>query len=348
MIGKQELRFHIPLVLCLGFFLFYCSANINSRDKHRGESINKEMMILEGKSYVLLGQEYYFPEFQNRVMFALSLNALSRVPLLSLEGWYLLLRFIFAAAGMLLFYYACRCVGGCSTDLSLVGCGALTYGMVLAFNHQWEHPTDFLDVIFFSIFILLTIKKKGLLLLLFALAAAASRESCVFAGLIWAIVNGLEKERWRERIKVAGFGFVVSLLSYGAVVGLRYWFGGARSLARLQTVALARQFDSLRTSVDQPGPFVWPVLAMMIIALPALWIFHNREQIKPVHRRMLLATALMTFLTMIHAAWYELRGFIPSIVLLYYTASSIAARNPMDLLQEGGGPAPLRENRTNG
>lgn len=329
MIGKHDLRFHIPIVLCLAFFLFYCSANINSRDKHRGESINKEMMIVEGRSYVLLGQEYYFPEFQNRVIFALSLNALSRMPLLSLEGWYLLLRFIFAAAGLLLFFCACRSAGGCSRDLSLVGCGALIYGMVLSFNHQWEHPTDFLDVIFFSIFILLTIKKKGLLLMLFAVAAAASRESCVFAGLIWAIVNGLERQVWRERIKVAGFGFLVSLLSYAAVVGLRYSFGGSRALARLQSTGFARLFDSLRTIADHPSPFVWPVLATMIIGPPVLWISYNRKQVEPVHRRLMLATVVITLLTMVPGGWYELRAFIPSIVLLTYAASSIAASKPV-------------------
>lgn len=334
MIGKRDLRFHVPLVLCLGFLLFYCSANINSRDKHRGESINKEMMIVEGRSYVLLGQEYYFPEFQNRVIFALSLNALSRVPLFSLEGWYLLLRIIFSAAGLLLFYYACRFAGGCSADLSLVGCGALVYGMVLSFNHQWEHPTDFLDVIFFSLFILLTIKKKGLILLVVALVAAASRESCVFAGLIWAIVNGLEKQRWSARIKIAAFGFIVSVLSYGAVLGLRYWFGGQRALARLETVALPKQVDSLLENLSHPSPFVWPVLAVMIVALPVLWILHNREHVKPVDHRLLLAAELVTVLSMMHAAWYELRAFIPSIVLLYYAAASISARSLMDVVQE--------------
>jgi hypothetical protein len=331
MIGKPDLRFHIPLVLCLGFLLFYCSANINSRDKYRGEAINKELMILEGRSYILYGQEYYFPEFQNRVLFALFLKTLSRAPLLSLEGWYLLLRFTFAAAGLLLFYYACRSAGECSPDLALAGCGALVYGMILSFNHAWEHPTDFLDVIFFSIFIVLTVKKKGLLLLLFALAAAASRETCVFAGMIWAIVNGLEKQQWRERITIAGFGFLVSLLSYGAVLGLRYGFGGERAIARLQYTVFATLLVYFRKVIEHPGPFVWPVLAMMIIAPPAIWMLYNRERIKPVDRRWMLATAAITLVTMIGGGLYELRAFIPSIVLLYFTASSIAASKPVSL-----------------
>jgi hypothetical protein len=331
MIGKQDLRFHIPVVLCLGFLLFYCSANINQRDKHRGESINKEMMILEGKPYVLLGQEYYFPEFQNRVIFALSLKTLSRSSLLSVEGWYLFLRIIFAVACVLLFYYACRSAGGCPSDVAVAGCGVLVYGMILAFNHPWEHPTDFLDVIFFTIFIALTIKKKALLLLLFALAAAGSRESCVFAGVIWAIVNGLERRKWSERIRVAAVGFGISLLSYCAVIGLRYWFGGPHGIARLQQMAIAKLVDDFVTMVvDRPSPFVWPVLAMMIIALPVLWMFHNRGMIKPVDRRLMLATAVITLLIMVPGDWHELRTFIPSIVLLSYTASSIAASRHAD------------------
>lgn len=349
MIGKRELRFHIPLVLCLGFFLFYCSANINQRDKHRGESINKDMMILEGKSYILLGQEYYFPEFQNRVIFALSLKALSRIPLLSLEGWYLFLRLLFAVAALLLFYYACRSAAGCPPDVALAGCGVLVYAMILAFNHPWEHPTDFLDVIFFSIFILLTIKKKGLLLLLFALAAAASRESCVFAGVIWAIVNGLERRQWSERIRVAAVGFGMSLLSYCAVLGLRYWFGGPRGITRLQQMSIAKLVDDFyRMVVDRPSPFVWPVLVLMIIALPVLWMVYNRGMIKPVDRRLMLATAVVTLLIMIPGDWHELRTFIPSIVLLYFAASSIAARDVNNLLSKGGDPPPLRDTRTNG
>src|SRR5262245_11865123 len=84
------------LAASLALVVCFVSSNLHSRFEHRAEAIAKERAILRGESYEIDGKTSFFPEFQNRVLFASVLATATAWPLLSESQWYLVIRLLFA------------------------------------------------------------------------------------------------------------------------------------------------------------------------------------------------------------------------------------------------------------
>ena len=311
---------------CLTIFANYVSAGLHPRFEHRDEAINKELMILEGRPFVLDGKPAYFPEFQNRVLFALALRSLSSVGILSVREWYMLLRLIFAFCAFLLFWHVLGTVALAETRTAAAALMLLAVAMAMQFNHGWEHPSDFLDPIFAALALWASLRHRRLAILAVAVLASFSRESSVFAGLIWmgATALGASKTlKWRELV----FGLGVSALAYASVLGVRFWFGGAEALSRAQTLNIAKFWTVfLAPALRHPTPTVWPVLLTALLLPIVLWITANRRYLTPELTGLLATCVIITLASITLASIDELRILLPVTPVLVYVAAALEAR----------------------
>lgn len=310
--------------LC-AFAAVYISANLHPRFEHRSESIEREFAVLEGRDFLLDGTPAYFPEFQNRILFGVMLKGLSRFSFLQPSEWYLLLRIGIAFFAFLAFLYSVNQ----SNKTSAAGMLVLLYTLLFAFNHGWEHPSDFLDIFFMSLFLLLTLSKGRLLLSAIVLLACLNRESAVFAGLVWLFVWGVKERKviYREVV----FGCLLFLGAYAIVVLVRFWLGGVRGIERTQTFNPPHYWRLfIKPILEHPQPFSWPVLFIAMFALPVLWIWSNKGRLESPDRRLLICSAVIALASITFASMNELRIFIPSATLLVAVATRLETLNPSD------------------
>jgi hypothetical protein len=180
----RRLLLGLILSLCFAVFTSFVSNNLQSRSQNRDDSIQKEFSILAGKPFLLGGWPVYFPEFQNRVLFAAALSALNALGVASLEQCYVFLRLCTSVLAFFMLWQLLTRSTGADDRTAAMGLGALAYVLVFEFNHGWEHPTDFQDVIFTLGFLWASLHRRWVSLILITFVACFSRESAVFAGLI--------------------------------------------------------------------------------------------------------------------------------------------------------------------
>jgi hypothetical protein len=310
----------------LALFANYVSASLHPRFEHREESISKEFAILEGRPFVLDGKPAYFPEFQNRVLFALALRTLSNVGILSPREWYMVLRIVLAFTAFMLFWHVTQTIALADARTAAAALVLLAVVMAFQFNHGWEHPSDFLDPIFATLMIWASVRKSRLAILAVAVIASFSRESSVFAGLIWMGANALgagKTIRWRQVL----FGAGVSALAYLCVLGARSWFGGPEALRRAQTLNIENFWPVfLAPALRHPTPTVWPVLLAALLVPVVLWIVANRQYLTPSLIGLLGASAIISLASIALASIDELRILLPVTPVLIFVAAALEAR----------------------
>lgn len=306
----------------------FASDRINNRSERRAEAIQMELALLEGRSFYESGHLTYIPAFQNRILFPLLLKAGSSLNLLSLAGWYVLIRFLTAWAMLIAFWCALRRVAGANIKLASVGLLLLAYSLLFTFNLPLVLTSDFPDAAFTAIFILAALECRRWLLLGASVVAAANRESAVFAGVIWFFLHGWEKKA-RLKFGETAFAVLVSVLSYATVLLLRYQFGGARAIAsNTQLITIKTNLYLVWRFLQRPWvPYSWAMMLAAMVLPAVLWIIINRKQVVAERRRLLIAAFVIALISAVFGIISEPRIFIPGTVLLTFVAVWSAAKS---------------------
>lgn len=309
------------LAACFALVVVFVSSYQGERQENRPEIIQMQFDLLEGKDYVINGQPMYLAAFQNRVLFPLLLTNLTRLGVLDANDAFLLLRLATTALALWVVYCAARGFGSVSVKLAAAAMLLVAYGLICTFGYNWEHPTDMLDVMFMAGMVWATATHRGILLLLIALAAAANRESAAFGGVLWAFCYGFN-ERWRPNWGELGRSFLLIALPYAVVLGLRYLFGGARAVVNeTQLITAFTSFEKeLNALIDYTSPFNWLALGAAMFVPPVVWVVSNWRTMYPIQRRLVYASAVLTFITFWFGILSELRIFLPIFVILVLTA----------------------------
>lgn len=330
------------LSLCGAIQTNFASVMLHPRFEHHDEAVAKEIAVSEGRAYVLNGREQYWPEFQNRIAFALTLRAVMRVSGAPASETYFVLRLVAAWAAFFVFWLVLRRAAGATDRLAAAGLLLLSYALILHFNHGWEHPSDFLDPLVMSGFLWATWNRRPVWLALLVVLGALNRESAVFGGLLWFCVNGIRATWWQGRLRTAwrdslgdmSIGVALMALGYGAVLVARRFFGGARGASQMQHTSFEFWGAWVRDLVQHPNPTSWALLLFAIVAPPITWVAANRRWIDLRLVGLLIAAAGIFGISTVFSLLPELRMLEPlSVVLIFAAVAAEAAR-------AGGNSAP--------
>jgi hypothetical protein len=309
---------------CFAIFSCFISGNLGTRFDHHAEVVYNQFAILRGAPHHINGVEFKFPQFQSRIFFPLLLDAVTQTRLMSASQSFIFLRIATAFFAYLSFLVLCI-VEAATIKIAGIGAGALAYAMVFTFNHGFEHPTDFLDVISFVIFIGLALQKRRALLTLVVVLATLNRQTAAFAGVIWLClwaVGPSFRLHWRE----IAYSFMLIVGSYAISTAVKFWFGG-----RGQSVGyVINGWETIPQFIDairNPKPYAWPVLLLAMILPVSMWLWSNKRVIEGDLRRLLWASLLIVGLSSPIAYWSELRSvFLAPMVIVTFVATIAEAR----------------------
>src|SRR6185369_7350555 len=97
-IWSKELLVCVLLSITFGIFVCSASDKILNRQSQRSESVEMERAILRGQPILHSGESVYVPAWQNRILFPALLELVRHVPVMSVQGWYVMLRLLSAIA----------------------------------------------------------------------------------------------------------------------------------------------------------------------------------------------------------------------------------------------------------
>ena len=312
----------VALSGCLAIFSSWISTTLSPRFQHHDEAVYNQFAILKGIPHHIDGQEEEFSQFQGRVLFPLLLDGVTRMHLMSTSQSFTVLRLTTAFAAYLVFFLVCTEVQGVPIKIAVIGAGALAYALVFTFNHGWEHPTDFLDVAFFSGFVGLALRKRRALLALAVFVASLNHQTAAFAGVIWFFFWGVErrfKPKWWEAV----YSGALVTGSYAVSTAVKFWFGGRSQPAGYVIngyLTISQFMDALR----HPQPYAWPVLLLVMVLPVSLWLWSNRAVVRGDVSKLLWATLWIVVLSSPIAYWSELRSVFLAPVVIATLAATIA------------------------
>jgi hypothetical protein len=317
--GMFSLARILVISSCLAMCVCFVSANLHERFELRPETIHNQFAILRGQPYLVDGGEAQLPQFRSRILFPLLLAIVSPWGILSVSQWYLIVRLATAVLAFGAFLLASTRFENIGLKTATFGAGCLAYGLIFTFNHRWEHPTDFLDVAFFSIAMWLTVRKRRWALLLAVMLGSLNHQTAAVACIIWFCVWGIGKARkvdWRE----AGYSAGIAFGSYALSTLVKAWVGGTRSAGYMVNgwLTVPDFLDFLR----HPQPFSWPFLLAAMVLPVTIWLWTNRGVITGQIRRLLLASIAIVTLSSPIAYWSELRSvFLAPLVIATFVAT---------------------------
>jgi len=312
------------LSACLALCVCFVSANENSRFQHRAEVIYNQFAILKGQPHHIDGVETVYPQFQSRVLFPLLLKGAVSLPLFSVTQIYLLLRIATAWVAFVAFLLLCIRMAEATVKAAAFGGVAFAYSLIFTFNHGWEHPTDFLDVIFFSGFLWLSMRKLRIALALLVALGTLNHQTAAFASVVWFCLWGIESPFRIEWGQVA-YSAALAAGSYSLSTAVRIWLSGTGPGGYGLDGWLTIRFfeDAMR----HPEPFGWPFLLVAMIGPLSLWLWSNRPAITAEIGRLVWAAVLILALSSPIAAWNELRSaFLAPLVVATFAAVASEVR----------------------
>ena len=331
----------------------FLSSTLHPRFEHHGEALAKEQALVHGEHYVINGQDTYWPEFQNRIIFSAALAAVSQFRVLSPSQWYGVLRILLAVAMFFIFWLALTRSVRAPPRLAAASMLLLAFVLALHFNHGWEHPSDYLDPIFMIAFLWATLERRAGWLLALSIVAALNRESAVFGGVIWGCAYGLTvtpRAPWRNKLRIewrdAFIGSAAAVAAYATIIVARRALGGSHGTGVLQHTSFSALPGIVGAAIHKPAPDCWPVLLFAIVIGPLAWIAVNRRYLTATHRGVLAAGVLIFVVSSIFSLINELRMLIPLSVLLIYVAAcleTIRQRGPIGRGNGGSGGAIPRQ-----
>ncbi len=307
----------------LAILVCFVSNNLLTRFQHRQETVRQQFAILEGHSYLVDGQPADWPPFRSRVLFPALLAMASRWRIVPPEAWFVILRLITAFAAFLIFSLLLLEAAGASWKLAVAGCGWLALGLILTFNHTWEHPTDFPDVIFFSLAIWFALRKRRTALAAAVLVGTLNHQTIAFAGVLWVCLYGLDAA-WRIRPVEIGYGAALMaasrLTSWLVVWAIRGSASWGYVMNGYETIGQLRQF------LAHPYASGWPVLLFALAAPTLVWLSVNRKALSAADKRILAAAAVTIGVSSVVAFMAELRSvFLAPHVMAVFVAVSAEA-----------------------
>lgn len=303
---------------CLAVFTCFVSMRLHPRFEHRYEVIHNQFAILAGQPELIDGQPQELPQFQSRVLFPIMLATVSRIHAFSVGEWYMLLRLLTAFLGFFCFLSVCRFGAGLPIKVSAAAAGLLAYGLIFTFHHGWEHPTDFLDVLFLSGGLWLCLRHRRVLLVLLVALGTLNHQTIAFLSIVWLFLWATESRRiiWSEAV----YAFCVGISSYAESNSIKsLWFhqhGPTVIGDGYLTISQLQQF------LHKPTPDGWPVLLVSMFCPVVLWLMSNRASFTGVPRRLVFASIATAAAGTPLAFWAELRSvFLPPLVIITLAAA---------------------------
>jgi hypothetical protein len=325
--SRRSLVIGLLLSLACGIQVNFISADLHPRFEHHLEALQKEQALVHGGHYLVNGRDTYWPEFQNRILFAAALQAVSRFEVLSPSQWYGVLRLLLAVTAFIIFWLALTKSVHAPPRLAAASMLLLAFVLALHFNHGWEHPSDYLDPIFMTGFLWATLERRAGWLFALSIVAALNRESAVFGGLIWGCAYGvtvIPHARFRNKLRIewrdAFIGGAAAVAAYATILAARRALGGSHGTGVLQHTSFSALPGILASAINKPAPDSWLVLLLAIVIGPLMWIATNRRYLTATHRGILGAGVLIFIVSSIFSLINELRMLIPLSVLLIYVA----------------------------
>ena len=266
---------------------------------------DQQLAILERRPFVEpSGRAGDVPEFRNRVLVPAALAATVAMTRLPPVTAYFGVRIACAfAMFMVVGWYVSRQMPPAAL---LPALAALALCLVISFNHPYEFPSDYLDVLFTTIFVAAARSNGRYLALAAAIVGATARESAAFSGVIW----------WFSAVdpplRRAVYAGLLALVAMGATIATRMIFrlpGGSI----LNSIAIQGSVGTItRTFVTDPGPRIWLVGLIVMGVLLYYWLETAREWTSSDPRTM-KAAAVILVLTLVFGVIHELRIYMPAI-----------------------------------
>jgi hypothetical protein len=323
---KSQWAIIIALSGCFAIFSCWTSANLNPRFQHHAEEVYNQFAILKGLPHHVDGQEKVFPQFQGRVLFPLLLKGLTETHLMSDSQSFIFLRITTAFIGYLVFFIVCTQIEGMPVKYAALGAGMLAYALVFTFNHGWEHPTDFLDVAFFSAFVGLALQRRPIVFALAVFLATLNHQTAAFAGVIWFILWGLDERELKLKWQEVAFSSGLVIGSYAVSTAVKILLGGREQSVGYVIdgwLTIPQFIDFLR----HPTPYGWPVLLVAMVVPVILWLWSNRAVVQGDVRRLIQASLCIVVLSSPIAFWSELRSvFLAPVLIAIFAATFAEAR----------------------
>jgi len=266
---------------------------------------DQQLAILERRPFVEpSGRAGDVPEFRNRILVPAVLAATVEIthvpPVVAYFG-------VRVACAFAMFLVVGWYVSRHAPDTAfLPALAVLALCLVISFNHPYEFPSDYLDVLFTTVFIAAARSGQRMLALLAAVVGATARESAAFSGIIWWFCAPDSSTRR------AIFASLLAFIAMGVTTGVRMIFH-LPGASIFNSIAVQGSVGSLtRTFVTDPAPRIWIVgLGVMAILLfywldtAGAWTKRDPAALK--------AAAVILGVTLVFGVIHELRIYMPVV-----------------------------------
>lgn len=314
----------VCLVWCvpLALLVTAVSTQLRFRNATREDAIQQQFAILSGDALKFDGRPAPWADvWRNRILFPLLLKGIVQNSSLNASDGYVLARFLTAFAMLASLWWALGHARLAGVHGAIAAVAILSFMQMLVFiSYGRESPSDFLDAAFMSILTALCLRKQRFATLLVTIFASANRESSAFAGVIWCCLYWRAERRLNFR-EIAWSAFVC-IAALVTTAGLRHWMGATHA-ADAQAFVLFKGWEHLKVFLSFPTPFGWPVCAFMMLLPPLAYIWNQRSRLTSAMRGLLLATALITLISMVFGELSELRVFVPSLTLIAFVFGNL-------------------------
>jgi hypothetical protein len=297
----------VPLALALAVIVSTVSHFIGDRYANRAVTVNQQLAILERQPFIdINGQVGDVPEFRNRILVpALTrmIITVSRRP--PVEAYFAARVLCAFAMFVVVGWYTSE--GSRRAVLPLLSVLALI--LVASFNHPLEFPSDFLDVLFTTVFLYAARSRRMAVAIGAALIGVMARESAAFAGIIWWFCA----DGPRGKRALASVALIV--LALAATTALRYEFHLAGGSV-FNSVAVQGSLQSVgRSLFTSPAPQLWSVGLVAIAILLWYWL-DLAGSWSPVDGAAIRAAAAILAVTLVFGVVHELRIYMPVITCM--------------------------------
>ena len=276
-----------------------------SRFESRAFVADQQLAILERRPFVEPnGRAGDVPEFRNRILVPAALAATVAVTRLSPVTAYFAVRVACAFTMFLLVgWYVSRHMPPAAV---LPALAVLALCLVISFNHPYEFPSDYLDVLFTTVFVAAARSGGRLAALVAAAVGATARESAAFSGVIWWFCAAGPAAR---RAAYAG---LLALVAMGVTLGTRTIFH-LPGASIFNSIAIPGSVASVtRTFVTDPGPRIW-IMGLGVMAVLLYYWLETARAWTPRDPGTLKAAAVILVLTLVFGVIHELRIYMPVV-----------------------------------
>jgi hypothetical protein len=310
MTGRQVRREHaIAVVLVLSFALLSAQLSVQLRAATLPGTLVVELDALRGYPR--------YPEFQNRILSPLMQVALREIFPANVSDksvWFALRVLQAGVAYLVLYWVAFGVTGGRLRALAATALVTFAYAWT-PLSHPWEYTSDFLDILFMSLFIGLALAERSIVLTFVVIVAATNRESAAFAGVIWIALATVRYGPWPEQWRRFALGVFYIVLATTIAVALRVWLSADYKPG--QNVGLWGALREWRWILHPDGAFP------LLIAMAASFFALLRGVPRPWTTDQVglgLAAATVLVFCLVFGIFGELRVFLPVCVLLSFVA----------------------------